>query len=96
LRGKTYALRGVSLVVAALVAAGCTSEEKGQEFTVPKALCGVSVPSDALSSLLPASGKDLTVDKAEPTSEGTGLCNVIVDGDEVLVVDTERDRKSVV
>jgi hypothetical protein len=90
LRCKTYALRGISLFVATVTAAGCSADEPKREFAVPKALCGVSVPTDALSRLLPSSGKQLATDKVESSSNGDGLCNVTVDSDKVLVLDMER------
>jgi hypothetical protein len=78
------------LFVATVAAAGCSSDEPKREFTVPKALCGVSLPTDALSRLLPSSGKHLATDKVESSSNGDGVCNVTVDGDKVLVLDRER------
>jgi hypothetical protein len=87
---KALSLRGGALLLAALAAAGCSSDEPKQEFTVPKALCGVSVPTDALSRLLPASGKRVTTEQVDGQAEGTGLCNVSVDDEQVLVVSTER------
>jgi hypothetical protein len=83
-------LRGGALLVAALLAAGCSADGPKQEFTVPKALCGVPVSAEALSRLLPASGKRLTTEQDDGAAEGTGLCSVSVDDDKVLVVSTER------
>ncbi|WP_317445709.1 hypothetical protein [Streptomyces collinus] len=86
----SYALRGVSIVVAVIAVAGCSSDEQKQEFTVPKALCGVSVPTESLSSLLPASGKQLSARRSGGPDDGAVLCNVSVDGDRVLVISQER------
>lgn len=90
MRYKTYALRGLSAIVAAVAVVGCSSEEPKRDFKVPEALCGVSVPTDALSKLLPSSGKSLSVEKVESSSAGDGLCNVDVDDARVLVLDRER------
>ncbi|MET8831673.1 hypothetical protein ABZX40_38195 [Streptomyces sp. NPDC004610] len=58
---------------------------------MPDALCGVAVPRDALSRLLPASGKELTLDDEGELSEGSALCKVNVDGHEmVLTLSSER------
>ncbi|WP_043683483.1 hypothetical protein [Streptomyces xylophagus] len=92
MRHKTYILRGVSTVVAAVVAvtaAGCSADKPSRDFTVPKALCGVSVPVDALSRLLPASGKTLTT-QAEGSTDGALLCTV--DVDDVMVLALSRER----
>ncbi|OIJ65648.1 hypothetical protein [Streptomyces mangrovisoli] len=83
-------LRGVSLFVAAVATAACSSDQPDHEFTVPKTLCGISVPVDALTRLLPASGKKLTAEQDGHVDDGTMLCNVSVDGHEVLVVSQER------
>ncbi|WP_249399946.1 hypothetical protein [Streptomyces argyrophylli] len=80
----------MSLFAAVLTAAGCSSEKATREFTVPESLCGVSVPADALSQLLPASGKRLTVDRNGTLDDGSGLCAVKVDADTVLEVSGER------
>ncbi|MFF1453448.1 hypothetical protein ACFVYF_35725 [Streptomyces sp. NPDC058274] len=69
--------------------AGCTSEEPKREFSVPKALCGVAVPANALSRLLPATGQHLTSDHATPVSDAVTTCEVTVDGNMVLSV--QRD-----
>ncbi|GAA3842120.1 hypothetical protein [Streptomyces chiangmaiensis] len=91
MKSKTYAMRGIPLLVAAMAIAGCSSDEPKREFTVPKALCGVSVPSDALSRLLPSSGKHLAVTEDGNLSDGSSLCNVSVDDkDMVLVISRER------
>ncbi len=89
---KTFVLQGISVVVttAGLVSAtGCSAEEPSREFSVPKALCGVSVPVDALSRLLPASGKKLTAE-ADGSTDDALLCTVSVDG--VRVLDLSRER----
>ncbi|MEU0443359.1 hypothetical protein ABZ202_27105 [Streptomyces sp. NPDC006186] len=70
--------------------AGCSSDEPKREFTVPEALCGVAVPADALGRLLPASGKELKVEQDGGYVEGTGLCAVWVDSDQVMLVSNER------
>jgi hypothetical protein len=91
-RHKTYILRGVSTVVAAVAAVtatGCSAEKPSREFTVPKGLCGVSVPVDALSRLLPASGKTLTTE-AEGSTDDVLLCTV--DVDDVMVLALSRER----
>ncbi|MFI9252862.1 hypothetical protein [Streptomyces sp. NPDC053069] len=90
MRYAPHALRGVSLLVAALTAAGCSSDAPRQDFTVPKALCGISVPTDALSQLLPASGKQLAAERTGSLDEGSALCTVKVDGATVLEVSGER------
>ncbi|WP_406453838.1 hypothetical protein OH768_14935 [Streptomyces sp. NBC_01622] len=89
MRHKTYILRGVSIVVAAVAATGCSTDKPSREFTVPKALCGVSVPVDALSRLLPASGKKLTTE-AEGSTDDVLLCTVKVD--DVMVLTLSRER----
>jgi len=91
-RHKTKTLRGVSIVAAAVavaVAAGCSADKPNREFTVPKALCGVSVPVDALSQLLPASGKKITTE-AEGSTDDVLLCKVSVDDVRVLTLSRER------
>lgn len=70
--------------------AGCASEQPKQEFTVPRALCGVPVPSEALARLLPASGKRLTAQQSGGSDDGAALCDIRVDGDSVLIVSSER------
>ncbi|MFJ9898839.1 hypothetical protein ACIQPR_36465 [Streptomyces sp. NPDC091280] len=92
MRHKTYILRGVSAGVAAaavFAAAGCSADEPRREFTVPKALCGVSVPVDALSRLLPASGKKLTTE-ADGSTDDVLLCKINVDDVMVLALSRER------
>ncbi|MBK3569983.1 hypothetical protein [Streptomyces sp. MBT62] len=92
MRHKTYILRGVSTVVAgvtAVAAAGCSADKPSRDFTVPKALCGVSVPVDALSRLLPASGKTLTTE-AKGSTDSALLCTV--DVDDVMVLALSRER----
>ncbi|MEU6510637.1 hypothetical protein [Streptomyces sp. NPDC046942] len=80
----------MSLCVVVLTAVGCSSEKPKQEFTVPKALCGVSVPDDALSRLLPASGKRLALERNGSLDDGSEVCILTVDGDTVLDVSGER------
>jgi hypothetical protein len=88
---QKYVLRGITLFVATVAAVGCSADKPKQEFTIPKALCGVSVPSDALSHLLPTSGKRLTVDKRGSLDDGHMLCQVNVDNhDMVVVLNSER------
>ena len=89
MRHKTYILRGVSILVAAVTAAGCSGDKPSRGFTVPKALCGTSVPADALSQLLPASGKHLTTETDDST-DGVLLCTVSVDNVMVLTLSRER------
>ncbi|MEU0337392.1 hypothetical protein [Streptomyces sp. NPDC006193] len=50
----------------------------------------MSVPNDALSDLLPASGERLTVKRTGDLSDGSALCDVTVDKHKVLVVSGER------
>ncbi|MGW4323141.1 hypothetical protein ACWEMW_28705 [Streptomyces sp. NPDC004684] len=76
------------MVAATVAAAGCSSEPK-QEFAVPKSLCGVPVATDALSRVLPESGKKIAVEQDGEPSDGSVLCNVMVDGAKVLIVSTE-------
>ncbi|MGV9254251.1 hypothetical protein [Streptomyces sp. NPDC003697] len=73
------------LVVGAV--AGCSSDGPRRAFTVPKAMCGVSVPSDALSRLLPESGKTV---REEDGPGNAGTCEVTVDG--AVVLSAERER----
>ncbi|MEV7691326.1 hypothetical protein ACFW1F_28280 [Streptomyces bungoensis] len=86
----SYICRGASLLVVAAVGVGCSSDTPAREFTVPKALCGQFVPARALSDLLPASGKRLTVRRVGDLDDGSALCEVTVDGDTVLDVSSER------
>ncbi|MFF8951521.1 hypothetical protein ACF09I_22400 [Streptomyces sp. NPDC014940] len=78
------------LCVAAVMVVGCTAQEPDRRFTVPKALCGVTVPTDALSQLLPASGERLTVEHDGSLDDGSAVCGVRVDEDTVLQVSGER------
>ncbi|WP_307820058.1 hypothetical protein [Streptomyces sp. MC1] len=50
----------------------------------------MSVPADALSRLLPASGQHITVDRKGSLDDGSGVCAVKVDADTVLEVSGER------
>ncbi|MGW3360670.1 hypothetical protein ACWDFL_35645 [Streptomyces bungoensis] len=86
----SYIYRGASLLVVAAAGVGCSSDTPAREFTVPKALCGQSVPARALSDLLPASGKRLTVRRVGDLDDGSALCGVTVDRDTVLDVSSER------
>ncbi|MCH0567274.1 hypothetical protein [Streptomyces sp. MUM 2J] len=87
---RTLLVRGGAVLCAAMTAAGCSSNPPKQEFTIPKALCGVPVPTRSLSRLLPASGQKVSVNQVDGAAKGTGLCKVSVDSTEVLVVSTER------
>ncbi|MER6976381.1 hypothetical protein [Streptomyces carpinensis] len=71
-------------------AVGCSSGEPKRDFAVPKNLCGVSAPTEALSRLLPPSGKNLKVEHVGEPGAGSELCNVSVDDTMVLVVSRER------
>lgn len=90
LKIRSCVLRGVSAFAVAAVAVGCSSGEAKREFAVPKSLCGVSVPTDALSRLLPASGKKLDVQREGNIDEGNELCELSVDDTPVLMVSRER------
>ncbi|MFJ7151847.1 hypothetical protein ACIQVT_27280 [Streptomyces sp. NPDC100445] len=57
---------------------------------MPEALCGVSVPSDALGAVLPDSGERVTVKRTGSLEDGSALCEVAVDTDTVLVISGER------
>lgn len=78
------------LCVAAVTVVGCTAQEPRQRFTAPTALCGVTVPTGALSQLLPASGERLTVEHDGTLDDGSLVCSVQVDGYRVLTVSGER------
>ncbi|MFE5401603.1 hypothetical protein ACFQ9Z_09380 [Streptomyces sp. NPDC056580] len=83
--------RGMLLLcVAAVTVVGCTAQEPDHRFIVPKALCGVTVPTDALSQLLPASGERLTVEHTGSLDDGSAVCGVEVDEATVLQVSGER------
>ncbi|WP_308036465.1 hypothetical protein [Streptomyces sennicomposti] len=84
LRGAAY----LAVVAGALV--GCSADEPGHEFAVPKVVCEVPVPADALSALLPASGRRIAVPEHAFNVDGEGLCKVSVDDDVVLRVTRER------
>ncbi|WP_439940605.1 hypothetical protein [Streptomyces sp. BBFR115] len=77
-------------VLAGLVLSGCSADEPGREFAVPKVVCEVPVPADALSALLPASGRRIAVPEYAFNMDGEGLCKVSVDDQAVLMVDRER------
>lgn len=72
-------------VVVVAGAAGCSSDEAKREFSVPKELCGVSVPTEPLSRLLPATGKRLDVGEG-----ASSACEVTVDRKTVLSVERQR------
>ncbi|MFF4492110.1 hypothetical protein ACFY0F_37580 [Streptomyces sp. NPDC001544] len=78
------------MVVIAAVATSCSTEEPSRDFSVPENLCGLSVPTDALSRLLPASGKILTTGKVDGSRDDDLLCKVTVDGDMVLTLSREH------
>jgi hypothetical protein len=84
LRRTTF---GACLLVAAVATAvvSCSSDEPKREFDVPKALCGVSVPAEALAALLPAAGEQIAVKE-----ESRAGCAVTVDEDVVLRVERQR------
>ncbi|MEU2875545.1 hypothetical protein [Streptomyces sp. NPDC007070] len=77
-------------ILAGLVLSGCSADEPGREFAVPKVVCEVPVPADALSALLPASGRRIAVPEYAFNMAGEGLCKVSVDDQAVLMVDRER------
>ncbi|MFD8421837.1 hypothetical protein [Streptomyces sp. NPDC059466] len=85
----THGWRGVCLSVVAvmIVVAGCSEEQK-REYTLPKSLCGVPAPTQALSRLLPA-GKRLSLDEATPVADAITTCKATVDG--ALVLSLERE-----
>ncbi|MEU0033873.1 hypothetical protein [Streptomyces sp. NPDC006333] len=87
----THGWRGVCLSVVAMTiaVAGCSEEQK-PEYTLPKSLCGVPAPSQALSRLLPA-GKHLALDEATPVADAITTCKATVDGD--LVLSLERESR---
>lgn len=85
--------RGVCLSVAVItIAVGGCSEDQKREYTLPKSLCGVPAPTQALSRLLPA-GKHLAVDEATPVADAITTCKATVDGD--LVLSLERENREV-
>lgn len=86
MRGMTLGL----LVCVALGASGCSSGQQGRDFSIPKDLCGVSVPEKALGTLLPSSGERVDVAESAPASDSVKTCEVSVDGDEVLSVERQR------
>ncbi|PAZ14871.1 hypothetical protein CLM62_16765 [Streptomyces sp. SA15] len=72
-------------MTALLPIAGCSSSDK--QYTVPESLCGIKVPQNALTSVLP-NGEELT---EHPESSGsTKRCRIHVDGESVLSASTER------
>ncbi|MFS4107042.1 hypothetical protein [Streptomyces sp. PD-S100-1] len=90
LKPNSSFLLGLAVLVGTTAVVGCSSEGPKRAFSVPKSLCGVSVSTEALSGLLPASGKKVAVEQVGEPTDGSILCNVEVDGTMVLVVDVER------
>ncbi|MFD8915841.1 hypothetical protein [Streptomyces sp. NPDC059575] len=88
---RTTVVGGVLSAVLVLgCVSGCSSDEPKRDFAVPGQLCGVAVPTAPLSKLLPASGGKLTV-KAPTAGDDLGIvCEVDVDGQQVLSVERER------
>ncbi|MFC4612287.1 hypothetical protein ACFO9E_31725 [Streptomyces maoxianensis] len=72
----------------AVAAAGC-SDAPEREYTVPKSLCGITVPEESLSPLLPP-GKNVTSEEDTPVPDAITTCKLTVDGDQVLSVERER------
>ncbi|MFE0739139.1 hypothetical protein [Streptomyces sp. NPDC058855] len=89
MRSTTVGSRLLALTIT-VMAVGCSSDEQGRDFTVPKALCGVSVPTTALSDLLPPVGKNISVSEGTATDDSGAGCEVKVDGSEVLSVERQR------
>lgn len=89
---RACAVIGAAAVTAAGLT-GCGSEEK-QEYTVPNALCGISVPAEDLAPFLPA-GKKITVEERDPENEYGWMtgCLVAVDGEEILATTVEWKRE---
>ncbi|MFQ6146636.1 hypothetical protein ACLMNJ_26780 [Streptomyces seoulensis] len=87
-----FTVGGAWLLAAAVMgaSAGCSSSEPKRGYAVPKTLCGVSVPTDALSRLLPPSGDHLTVKDEATVADAVTGCDVSVDGDVVLSIEKER------
>ncbi|WP_439940607.1 hypothetical protein [Streptomyces sp. BBFR115] len=83
-------MTGLSLVLVAVGTAGCSADKPEREFAVPKVVCELPVPTDALSKLLPASGSRIAVPEHAFNVDGEGLCKVSVDDDVVLRVSRER------
>lgn len=90
MRFPSRILLGSLFLIATVTMVGCSSEAPEQRFAVPKSLCGVIVPTDALSQLLPVSGERLTVERDGSLDDGSALCDVRVDDDMVLQVSGER------
>ncbi|TQE38943.1 hypothetical protein Sipo8835_03430 [Streptomyces ipomoeae] len=67
--------------------AACDKSAGGKEYSVPRALCGVSVDQDLLSEFLPAGKR---VDVTEKSSvPGIKRCRVTVDGKLALIASQE-------
>lgn len=88
MRGKREFIVVSALAALGLLAAGC-SDDPQRGFALPNQLCGVTVPSGALSKLLPASGDELRVSGRAPGEAEAGSCEVSVDGDTVLTLKRE-------
>ncbi|WP_343245654.1 hypothetical protein [Streptomyces sp. SID4985] len=88
-KSSSYALSAGALLLAMVGASGCSSGEAKQDFAVPASLCGVSVPSTALSRVLPANGERVAVKQVGAKEDGSYLCEVAVDKRTVLVVTQE-------
>ncbi len=71
-------------------ATACSATEPTAGFTVPAELCGVAVPQASLSKLLPASGGKLSAKASAPGDDLGIVCEVGVDGQQVLSVERER------
>jgi hypothetical protein len=70
----------------------CSDGGEGRSYTIPESLCGVAIPSSALSSFLPG-GSEVSVKDAKPVLGENG-CEVFVDGKLVLATSREWWRKS--
>ncbi|MFE9839272.1 hypothetical protein ACFYP4_29665 [Streptomyces sp. NPDC005551] len=77
---------------------GCSGAEENKEYDVPKALCGVSVDQNLVSTFLPP-GKKITVREKNPVPSRK-RCQVNIDGEVALMVSQEwwekRDSIAVV
>ncbi|MEU9402660.1 hypothetical protein [Streptomyces sp. NPDC048242] len=89
MRSSAYTWGVGALLLAMVGVAGCSSHGAKAEFTVPKSLCGVSVPSQSLSRLLPADGARISVRKEGGPERGWTLCQVKVDGKTVMEASQE-------
>ncbi|MDX3570688.1 hypothetical protein [Streptomyces sp. ID05-47C] len=66
-----------------LLLSGCSKEEQGRNYTIPRTICSMPVDNEALASILPAGQKITVKDRSYPGTKG---CQVIVDG--TLIVTT--------